>query len=355
MQYLLKDDSALQLAAKAAEHLGVPYDLRYGIYTTDPRLCAIIEALAGEAYTPAPWLENAPTILNVNKPDVQPGLTEEGLENVKRLQAEEESSLPIKPVIVRPGKAAKPKPEKRPRPMCEVCGVRPTTSNHAKICDDPKCKAERQRRYMQEANDRLRGKMIANALIDPEPAPRVAEQVLTVMRGAENDINSELEPEPNSFPAGVGEALAAEYPLPVERLERAETARQDYQAAQTDVQDEMAEKVSALGHQLSSDLTAMMPAETPTISTVNLLSAPDSWSQTEPWWILSGIQAGMTMTSKLMRNRVQNGTLEPGTRLRNIWRGDYLVQAATADHPRRVVQVGTGPGMPSQAEAGQPE
>jgi hypothetical protein len=169
MEYILPD-GAVELIESAAEHLAQPYELAMSIYTEDPRLSQIIEALGGRAVTDTVGVSLMHMVMTPNE--------------IRKAAA----LLPLPDTVTGGDLAAGPDEsgmvgvnvrtgETKPVRLCEVCQVRPVSGPRSNICDNPDCKKTRAARYVRDAYRRKKGlplesdEDLAQASAEELPAP----------------------------------------------------------------------------------------------------------------------------------------------------------------------------------------
>lgn len=146
MRYVLPKEN-IGLVAQAHKIItGKPAVFDAIVEVTDPRMLSLIAALGGKLIT-----------LITLEADVKINVTPHTFGNPIAETEEAAAETVVKASNDKPSKATKP---------CEIC-QKPVFGGRAKICDDPACKKEKARRYMQAYNQR---KSVDDAGVEEAPA-----------------------------------------------------------------------------------------------------------------------------------------------------------------------------------------
>lgn len=146
MRYILPEKTIRLVDEAHSIITGEPANLEITIDTTNARMISLIEALGGKIITPGMAEQPAVIPATFGNPII----------------AEETVAEPAAKTDAKPAAG-----EVKPVKACEICGKPVPGGTRAKICDDPACKRENQRRYMRAYKQRV---LTATAGAGEEPA-----------------------------------------------------------------------------------------------------------------------------------------------------------------------------------------
>lgn len=146
MRYILPEKTIRLVDEAHAIITGEPANLEITIDTTNARMISLIEALGGRLIAPGMDVQITVTPATSGNPIID---EDDLVKEVSKAYAKS---------VAGEGKPAK---------ACEICGKPVPGGTRAKICDDPACKRENQRRYMRAYKQRV---LTATAGAEEEPA-----------------------------------------------------------------------------------------------------------------------------------------------------------------------------------------